>query len=215
MRLSNKTTHFRRGRGLRRVSAARLLAQATLSPPTLLIAAALLCAADWGYRRVGASVIPGGLLDETAHLMTTLLVVWALGPTVCRRFMAPALIASVVIDLDHVAAEFGYYEFTRGTPRPYTHSLVTVAVALVVAVLWRRRRDLMLGIALGLIVHIVRDMAESDAGVSLLWPWSDHGYAISHAGYLAAIGAVAVAGAVRLLVAARRVFRASRRPLSA
>lgn len=204
--LSTEASELRGGRGPRLRSAASLFARATrLSPPTLLLAAVVLVAADWAYRRAGYSIFPAGVLDEIAHLMTTLLVLWALGQRVCERFMLPALIASVAIDLDHVPARFGLYWLTEGTPRPYTHSLLTVALVVAAGIVWRRRRDVMLGIALGLVLHFVRDLAESDAGVSLLWPWSDHAYTISHTGYLAAMGAVALVDAGRL-AAARGVF---------
>src|SRR5689334_490840 len=102
MRMSTETTPAGRSRGLRFSPMQWLPATAMrLSPMRLFVAAALLFVADWGYRRVGASVVPGGLLDETAHLVTTVLVLWALGPTMCQRFMVPAMVASVVIDLDH------------------------------------------------------------------------------------------------------------------
>jgi inner membrane protein len=192
----------------------RLSPLTQLSPLTLLVAAGTLFGCDWAYRRVGYSVFPGGALDEIAHLMTALLVLWALGQRACERFMLPALIASVAIDLDHVPAQLGFYGFTEGTPRPYTHSALTIAVVVAVAVVWRRRRDVMLGIALGLALHFVRDLAESDAGVALLWPWSDHAFTISHRGYLAAVAAVVVLDAVRL-VAARGVFRGLSRTTSA
>src|SRR5579875_3225934 len=114
----------------------------------LLLALILLLGADWGSQIAGDSFIPGGPLDETAHLMTTLLVVWALGPGITRRFMVPALFASVLIDLDHVPQYLGDDVFTLGTPRPYTHSLTTVLAVVILAALWRRRREVWLGVAL-------------------------------------------------------------------
>jgi inner membrane protein len=204
MRADNMPGGRRGGAGSR--PATRLIARATrLSPSTLALASVTLSASDVVYRRVGYSVIPGGALDEMAHLMTALLVLWALGPRVCKRFMLPALIASVAIDLDHVPAQLGVSGLTNGTPRPYTHSLLAVALVLIVGVVWRRRRDVMLGVALGLMLHFARDLAESNAGLSLLWPWSDHASTISHGAYLAAFGAAVLLSALRL-VAARGGF---------
>ena len=70
-------------------------------------------------------------------------------------------------------------------------------MVLVVAALWRSRRDVMLGIAIGLAIHFWRDMSEADAGVALLWPFSDHSFTLSHTGYLIVMGLFAAAAAVR------------------
>ena len=151
----------------------------------LALASALLAAADWAYTMAGDSFFPGGPLDEIAHFFTTLLVLWALGPRVCKRFLVPAHIASVAIDADHIPGQLGINWLTAGTPRPYTHSLLTIAVVLVIAALWRRRRDLALGVAIGLAIHFWRDMAEGDNGVSLLWPVSYHSFQYPHGVYVA------------------------------
>jgi membrane-bound metal-dependent hydrolase YbcI (DUF457 family) len=173
-----------------------------LSPATLAVAAALLAGADWGTRLAGETVFPGGLFDELAHLLTTLLVFWALPPRARRRFLAPALIASVAIDLDHVPAQLGADWLTAGTPRPYTHSLLTIVVLLTIAAFWPRRRDVLLGTAMGLAIHFWRDMAEGGSGVSLLWPVSYHSFQYSHGVYLAAMAAFVLIDAV--LCARRR-----------
>ena len=149
-------------------------------------------------------MVPGGPLDEVAHLMTTLIVVWALGRRVCERFLIPALVASVAIDADHIPGALGYDFFTQGIPRPYTHSLLSIVVVLVLAALWRSRRDLCLGVALGLAIHFWRDMSESGAGVSLAWPVSDHSFMLSHAGYLAAMAVFATIAALSARFPARR-----------
>ncbi|MGH2889643.1 MAG: metal-dependent hydrolase [Solirubrobacteraceae bacterium] len=170
-----------------------------LSPVALGVAAAVFILADWGYRLAGDSFFPGGLLDEIAHALTTLIVLWALGPRVCRRFLIPALVASVAIDLDHIPGELGYYFLTRGTPRPYTHSLLTIVVVLFVAAVWRRRRDLWVGVAIGLAIHLWRDMAESNTGVALLWPFSYHAYALPHSRYLVVMAGFVAVCAIRCL----------------
>ncbi len=169
-----------------------------LSPATLLVATVTLFAADWTYERAGDSFFPGGALDETAHLLTMLLVLWALGPRFCRpRVLLPALVASVAIDIDHIPGYLGADWLTAGTPRPYTHSLLMLAAFVAAAVIWRRRRVALFAIALGLTVHFWRDLSESGAGVSLLWPWSDHVFTLPHTGYLLAIGAIVGVDAMR------------------
>jgi inner membrane protein len=145
---------------------------------------------DWGETQAGASFIPGGPLDETAHLLTMLIVLWALGDRVLARFGPAALVASVAIDLDHIPQYLGDRFWTRGTPRPYTHSLLTIVVVLVLAALWRRRRDVLLGVALGLAFHFWRDLSEPGSGVALLWPISDHSFSVAPSVYLAIMAAL-------------------------
>ncbi len=136
---------------------ARLTQALEPSRRKLLLVAAALAILDWGAERAGGSTFPGGPLDESAHLLTVLLVSFALGPSpraraVRARLLLPALVAAVAIDLDHVPALAGSQWLTAGTPRPYTHSLVLVAALLVAAGLvraarprFRRGPDLLLG----------------------------------------------------------------------
>ena len=166
-------------------------------PRAVAIGGAALLAADLGTELAGGSTFPGAPLDETAHLLTTLLVLWALGGRACERFLVPALIASVAIDVDHIPQRLGSDWLTAGTPRPYTHSLLTLAVVLLLSVVWRRRRDVMLGVAIGLALHLWRDMAEPESGVSLFWPFSDHSVTMPHSSYLIVMGAVIATAAYR------------------
>lgn len=165
-----------------------------LSPAGLAVAAVAFLAADIADQIVGGSMLLGGTLDEIAHLLSTLIVLWAVGGRLFDRMLYPALIASVAIDLDHIPQELGYPFLTEGTPRPYTHSLLTIAVGLAVALLWRRRRrrDVWVGVTVGLAIHFWRDMAEPSSGVALLWPLSNRSFSIPQSVYLASI-ALAVA----------------------
>jgi membrane-bound metal-dependent hydrolase YbcI (DUF457 family) len=133
-------------------------------------------------------VVPGGPLDETAHLLTTLLVVWALGSRASQRWLMPALIGSVAIDLDHIPGRLGIDWLSAGTPRPYTHSLLMVAMLLLAALLWRRARDAFVGVALGVTIHLWRDL--DDSGVSLLWPLWSRSFSLPYASYVAVMVAV-------------------------
>jgi membrane-bound metal-dependent hydrolase YbcI (DUF457 family) len=162
-----------------------------LSSRSLVLAVIAFALADWGNARAGTSFIPGGVFDEIAHVITMLLVLWALSDRIWARFGAAAVVASVAIDLDHIPQYLGYDFLTRGTPRPYSHSLLTIAIVLGVATIWRRRRDVLFGIALGLVFHFWRDLSEPDSGVALLWPVSDHSFSLSPTIYLVLLGAVA------------------------
>lgn len=176
-----------------------------VAPGTLALAAVVLAGADWGTRLAGDTLIPGGPLDELAHLLTTLLFFWAVGPRVRDRFLVPALVASVAIDLDHIPGALGVDWLTAGTPRPYTHSLLTIAVVVASALVMPRRRDLLLGIAIGLAIHFWRDMGEGESGVSLVWPISDHSFQYPHGIYVAMMAVFALIDAVRC-AAAKRAF---------
>ena len=108
----------------------------------------------------------------------------------------PALIGSVAIDVDHIPQYLGYYFLTAGTPRPYTHSLLTIAVLLSIAfaLVIRRHRLLFLGLALGVALHFFRDLAEGNGnGVALLWPFTDHAFSYPHSTYLALMACVVAA----------------------
>lgn len=168
----------------------------TPSPASVAIAAAVFFAADWGNRLASGSAVSGGPLDETAHLLSALLVLWAVGQR-AQRFLAPALIASVVIDVDHLPGLLGSDWLTAGTPRPYTHSLLTIAIVLLGGALWRRRRYALLGFAIGLAIHFWRDLADFGTGVSILWPLSLRPFAVSHASYLGVMAVVIAVAAYR------------------
>lgn len=179
-----------------RIGLARLVERlgADLSPLEVLACAAVLFLADWAYRRTGDSFIPGAPLDETAHLLTALLLLQALPRRQRAGLIGPALLASVAIDLDHIPQDLGFQFLTLGTPRPYPHSLLTPLLLLAPALAFRRRRALFLGLALGVMLHFFRDLAEGGgSGVSLLWPLSEHSYGYPHATYVALMICVAAA----------------------
>lgn len=151
-------------------------------------------------------------MDEVAHLLTTLLVLWALGPRACRRFLTPALVASVAIDLDHIPGQLGATWLTTGTPRPYTHSLLTTVIVITIAVCWRRRRDLLLGVAIGLSIHFWRDLGEGGSGVSLLWPVSYHSFQYPHGIYVVVMVVVVLINATRVRTGRRVTDAAPAQP---
>jgi inner membrane protein len=182
---------------------------AWISPGWLVLAAIVFVATDIGDQLSGGgSFVPSGPLDETAHLLTTLIVLWAVGRGAFDRLLGAALVASVAIDLDHIPEELGGGWLTAGTPRPYTHSLLTIAIVLAGAWLWPRRRILLLAVAAGLALHFWRDMAEPGSGVALLWPFSDASFSIPPVSYLGLMTVAFLAGMRRSL----RIARARRPP---
>jgi membrane-bound metal-dependent hydrolase YbcI (DUF457 family) len=156
-----------------------------------------------------------GILDEPAHLATSAVLLLAIGAATRRltgrplppAYAAALLVAGNLIDFDHVPAFLGSMAITDGTPRPYSHSLLTVgllaAVAAVAAAIGRRLPTrlplaaIALGAATGVAGHLLRDVAT--APVALLWPWSSDGLTVRHRYYLVALAIaalVAVAGAI-------------------
>ena len=134
-----------------------------LSPRSLLVATAALALADWLYRLAGDSVVPGGPLDETCHLLTSCS---SCGPSGVAFATASSSRRGGVGDHrpDHIPGDLGTDFLTRGTSRPYTHSLLSIVIVLVAAAWWRSRRDVLLGIALGLAIHFGRDMSREFHG---------------------------------------------------
>jgi inner membrane protein len=114
-------------------------------------------------------------------------------------FVIAALIASVALDLDHVPGYFNALFLTHGTPRPYTHSLMTVVLLVVVALVVENRwREVLLGLAVGTSLHLFRDMSEPDqAGVALFWPLSNAGFRLPYALYGSTMVVLVVVAAVR------------------
>jgi inner membrane protein len=152
----------------------------------------------WSLLEGSTGVLAYGLVDEPAHLATCVVALLAIvALTAARppaRFVAAALIASVAIDFDHLPGYLGSHAMTGSLPRPYTHSLLTVAVllALGIALKQRDRRQVALGVAFGISAHLLRDLA-TGPGVSLLWPFSDTAVTIPYAVYAGGL-LLAVAG---------------------
>jgi hypothetical protein len=170
------------------------------SAGTVVASAALFAVDQWVYQQVGTFVPLQAPLDWTNHLLTTLFIAWALRPLIDRTRILTALVASVLIDLDHIPGYLGSHILTGGTPRPYTHSLATVLVLVVVAVCRPRWRGRELGAALGVLSHLWRDLAEpSGTGVALFWPISDRAVTTPPALYLGSIALLALIALLRAL----------------
>jgi len=122
-----------------------------------------------------------GLMDEPAHLLTAALVMSSFPRGWLRGRWPWALIGSVAIDLDHIPM----YTFARGLAeggRPPTHSLATVAVLTVLGVALSRRGRVLVGLAMGVGLHLVRDAA-TGPGIPLLWPASGSDIVVPYLGY--------------------------------
>jgi inner membrane protein len=180
--------------GRRRAERPRGTTRAWIRP--LLVAGAVLTL-HLAYDARRWPLIPEALLDEPAHLLTAWLVLAALpGDLLRRRVGRWALLSSVAIDVDHIPL----YLFGRGFSvggRPPTHSLALVCVALGAAALCRPVRERALGVALGVSLHLFRDLA-TGPGVPLLWPVAGSSVRVPQAVYLTIVVSAAVVAAARV-----------------
>ncbi len=133
-----------------------------------------------------------GIVDWIGHLATGIVLIALLRPP--RRMAVAILVCSVVIDVDHLPLELGSDILTAGTPRPYTHSLLTLLVVLAAAGVGRSQ--VLLGAAIGIAGHLLRDLGTGD-GLALLWPLSDAGASVPFALYLGVLTGLAAVAALR------------------
>jgi inner membrane protein len=169
-----------------------------LVPPAAVVLVVLLDAVarsrwDWPLPFIA-------VLDEPAHLVTALLFLVAFLPG--RAFaLAPwALAGSVLIDLDHLPLYLWGVLADADGSRPVTHSVSTVAVVVVAGLLTRgRARTALLGLGIGVALHLVRDLA-TGPGVPLLWPFDPTIVLARYGTYVLVLAVVAVLASVRLLL---------------
>ncbi len=133
-----------------------------------------------------------GPLDETGHLLTAAVLLVVLPLSVTRTHWPWALLGAVAIDIDHVPL----YTFAPDydvAGRPPTHSLATVLVLAFLAAVIPPARIAFGGLALGVCLHFVRDIA-TGPGLSLLWPFDDMAVRLPYPIYFAVMaGAAAIA----------------------
>ena len=135
-------------------------------------------------------------LDWTGHLLTAALLLVVLPRWARGKIWPWALIGSVAIDIDHMPL----YTFAPGFEvggRPPTHSLLTVLILGTVAVVIPAARIPFAGLALGVCLHVVRDVA-TGPGVPLLWPLHGSTVRVSYAAYLAVLVAAVGVGTWRI-----------------
>ena len=167
-------------------------------------------ATDWLTGWHGMNFVMRGLLDWPAHLATALVILGALtrvrkSPP-DQRFGWTMLACSVLIDVDHLPAEFGSDLLTSGTPRPYTHALWVV---IVLTLAWAMARffvvrsgrlrpaaaELVLaGAAWGIAAHFVRDIAT--APLAFWWPITDMAVEVPYWWYVLALAVIIAVGPV-------------------
>lgn len=136
-----------------------------------------------------------GLRDAAAHLLTAWLFLAAV-PAVVPQLAVWALVGSVVIDLDHIPLYVWHVGAVTDGGRPITHSLATIVVLVALAGADRRLRTPLLGLALGVVLHFVRDVA-TGPGLPLVWPLSVDNVQVPYPVYAVAVTGAAAAATWR------------------
>jgi inner membrane protein len=168
---------------------------------------AAICVLDTVQQARSWAVPVTGLLDEPAHLLTAWVVLAALRFGGLRGWLPWILAGSVVIDVDHLPLYLSAAEVAAPGGRPYSHSLATLAVLALLATCARgRARSALLGLATGVMLHLVRDVA-TGPGAPLLWPLRQASVEVPYGAYLVVLVAAAAVATVRR-------YRAYRRPVS-
>lgn len=154
---------------------------------------------DLLWASIGASngSLSFGFVDEPAHLATCGIALLALAVLLDRppptAFVVAALVGSVAIDLDHLPGYLGWDGLIGDAPRPYTHGLLSVVALLGLGFLATGRyRTAMLGLAFGVSIHVLRDLA-TGPGVALGGPFSEAVTGIPYLAYALALVSLSAA----------------------
>jgi hypothetical protein len=124
-------------------------------------------------------------LDEVAHAATMVVVLCALARRVPRAFVAGSLLGAVMLDIDHLSIVWQLHAWAPVHGRPYSHSLLMVAVVALLMCLPPRWRMVGIGLVCGLLSHLFRDLATGV--VPLFWPLASMQFSIPHSLYEAAL----------------------------
>lgn len=148
-------------------------------------------------------ILVNGALDEPAHLATSALTLTALADQATLRrhgtVTLSALLASIAIDVDHVPIYAGASHLAAGG-RPFSHSLATVAALLAASRALPRRRGVLIGAAVGVGLHFLRDVG-TGPGLPLWWPVSTRDVRVTYSRYIASLTGLAGLGTARALKA--------------
>jgi inner membrane protein len=148
--------------------------------------------------------------DELGHAFTALAWIVTARSVGLNVMPTAALMGAVAIDVDHVPLLLGVFESPPGTTRPFSHSLLTVALLVGIAVLDQGRRRVWVSAAYGVGSHLFRDLARGH--LLLFWPVSARPIALAYQTYYAVtVALILVFALARLWPLARPAVVHSRR----
>jgi inner membrane protein len=135
----------------------------------LAAALAVVLIADEALHRLKVPWLVGGVIDETAHFATAVIVHANLppAPPVSRAAFA---VGAVAVDSDHVPLIPRRHKIKKDEPRPALHTLLTPAAIAVAATVSRARaREALLGLEAGTWAHFFRDVG-TGTGLPVIQP---------------------------------------------
>lgn len=132
-----------------------------------------------------------GATDWFAHLLTALII--AIGVWMIRLPIPiwSVLIGGVVPDFGHLLAFANLVESIPGSSRNGSHSLIVVGFLALIGFINRRHANVWLGVAMGALTHLWRDMGTGT--VPLLWPFLDVVWGVSFWRYFAVTLGIGIA----------------------
>lgn len=124
-----------------------------------------------------------GVTDELGHLLTALVFAVTVRSLGAHLPVWAVLIGAVILDLGHISDRLGITETITGSSRNGSHSLFAVAVIAAIALGAPRHRLVWVGLALGALSHLWRDMGTGT--VPLGWPFVTSVYSVAYSSYIA------------------------------
>ena|GEM_PF-2701972 len=160
---------------------------------------------------VDESLTVHGIYDELGHLLTALVA--AIGVRALRLPvpMWSVLAGGVILDIGHIPQMYGYLAAIEGSSRNGSHSLAVIITLACLGFIDQRRASIYLGLAIGAVSHLWRDMGTG--AVPLMWPLTESVYGTLYSRYIAGLAGMAIAmiGSAGLLDAQNRVRNEDRR----
>lgn len=145
------------------------------------------------------TVTTHGPLDAAAHLLTGLMI--GIGIRALRLPIPiwAVLIGSIAPDIGHLLNRYEILSVVTGSSRTGTHSALALILIAMVGFVDQRRANLWLGVAIGGLTHLWRDMGTGT--VPLLWPFDLTVDGTTYSRYMIALvgGAMAMIGSGMLL----------------
>lgn len=145
------------------------------------------------------SVTTHGSLDGAGHLLTGLMIGVGLRALRLPIPVWTVLLGSVAPDIGHLLSHYEILSVVSGSSRTGTHSALALILVAMVGFIDQRRANLWLGMAIGGLTHLWRDMGTGT--VPLLWPFDLTVDGTTYSRYMIALvgSAIAMIGSGMLL----------------
>ena len=140
-----------------------------------------------------------GPLDVAGHLLTGLMIGMGLRALRLPIPVWTVLLGSVAPDIGHLLSHYEILSVVSGSSRTGTHSALALVLVAMIGFIDQRRANLWLGVAIGGLTHLWRDMGTGT--VPLLWPFDFTVDGTTFSRYMIALvgGAIALIGSGMLL----------------